>query len=267
MATVPFHIIIPARFASQRLPGKAMKQIDGKPLVAHVHDRAMDCGAESVTVATDDERIQAYCRLHGMDCLMTSPSHPSGTDRIAECIDLLSLRDDDCVVNLQGDEPLTPVSAVHAVASLLDDQRASMSTLAIPITEQVQIRDPNCVKVVIDQEGFALYFSRAPIPFDRDGLHITAQSSETVTADPAAKECPSLALRHVGLYGYRAATVRAFADLPPAQLETLEKLEQLRMLYHGYRIKVMVLQDSFPAGVDTEEDLKRVDELIANRKQ
>ncbi len=242
-----FHIIIPARYASSRLPGKPLIDLAGRPMVAHVVDRARACKPLSVTVATDDARIVACCEALDIPVLMTRSDHPSGSDRLAECCDVLNLEAHEVVLNLQGDEPLTPVAAVQRVVELMDDERADAATAAVRISSLEDWMDPNTVKVVMDRDDYALYFSRAPIPWDRDRL---------MSDLPIMTDTP--VWRHVGLYAYRVSTLKAFTGLPCALIEQSEKLEQLRMMYHGYRIRIARLDDGFPAGVDTPEDLERV---------
>lgn len=242
-----FHIIIPARHASSRLPGKPLIELAGKPMIAHVVDRARACNPSSVTVATDDARIVHCCEALDVPVLMTRSDHPSGSDRLAECCELLGLAPDEVVLNLQGDEPLTPAAAVHRVVDLMRDAQADAATAAVRLTTYAEWMDPNAVKVVIDHQNYALYFSRAPIPWDRDRL---ASSAPGMTDTPV--------WRHVGLYAYRVRTLQAFSRLSAAAIEACEKLEQLRMMYHGYRIRVARLDEGFPAGVDTPEDLERV---------
>jgi 3-deoxy-manno-octulosonate cytidylyltransferase (CMP-KDO synthetase) len=231
-------VVIPARYASTRFPGKPLADLWGKPLVQHVHERARQAqGAERVIVATDDDRIAATARGFGAEVAMTSPEHVSGTDRVAEVARGL---DADLIVNVQGDEPLIEPAAIDAaVAPLAEDDSIPMGTLCCPIEAVEELADPNVVKVVVDRAGFALYFSRLPIPFVRDR-----------SAD--ATRC-----RHVGLYVYRREILLELAALPPTPLEQAEKLEQLRALEHGYSIRVVEIPSAWP-GVDTPGDLERV---------
>ena len=224
-----------------------MLQIGDRPLIQWVWQRAVDSGAASVLVATDDERIRAAALKFGADCLMTSPHHVSGTDRIAETVRTQGFAADDIVVNLQGDEPMMPAGVVAAVAqSLRDVAGAEISTAAAPIRSLQEFLDPNCVKALRDPDGRALYFSRAPVPWPRDSI--------------AAERPASFvgAWRHIGIYAYRVRSLLQFAAWPPTPLETTEKLEQLRALEHGMHIHVVTLPQSPPAGVDTPEDLERV---------
>ena len=238
------HIIIPARYASTRLPGKPLLDIAGLPMIARVVDCARASGARRVVVATDDERIRAAVLAHGADVVMTQSSHVSGTDRLAEAIALLDLDDDEIVVNLQGDEPLMPPRLIRDVADLLvAHPPAVMATACHAITQREEFLNPNVVKVVTDRTGYALYFSRAPIPWPRDAM---------------SSHAPIKAFRHIGLYAYRAGFVARYAAWPACPLETTEALEQLRVLWHGEKIAVLEAEEAPSAGVDTLEDLERV---------
>jgi 3-deoxy-manno-octulosonate cytidylyltransferase (CMP-KDO synthetase) len=248
-----FVVAIPARHGSTRLPGKPLRLIAGEPMIVHVARRAYEAGAAQVVVATDDERIAKALDGHPLLVYMTRPDHASGSDRLAECAELLGWPDDTLVVNLQGDEPLAPPSGIRAVAAALAESGAPMATLATPIDHVEQLFDPNTVKLVRDAGGLALYFSRAPLPWARDAF---AQSRESL---PHGVEF----LRHIGIYAYRAAFLRRFAALPRTPLEAVESLEQLRALEHGHRIAVRLAPDAFPAGVDTAEDLARVEAWFA----
>jgi 3-deoxy-manno-octulosonate cytidylyltransferase (CMP-KDO synthetase) len=247
-----FVVAIPARHASTRLPGKPLRLIAGEPMIAHVARRAREAGAREVVVATDDARIQDALLPLGVKVCMTSEAHVSGTDRLAECATLCGWADDCIVVNLQGDEPLAPPSAIRAAARMLAASGAQIATLAMPIRDSAELFDPNCVKLVRDAQGLALYFSRAPIPWHRDAF---AQDRVRLPAETW--------LRHIGLYAYRVAALRAFAAMPTGALERIESLEQLRVLEAGWRIAVAMTPEPFPAGVDTEEDLARVIEYFA----
>ncbi|MDJ0655884.1 MAG: 3-deoxy-manno-octulosonate cytidylyltransferase [Xanthomonadales bacterium] len=247
-----FSVIIPARYESSRLPGKVLLPLAGKPMIEHVHGVALASGARRVLVATDDSRVEQACRGFGAEVMLTGADHQSGTDRLAECVQRLELADDEVVVNLQGDEPLMPPSQVNRVAAaLLEHGDASIATLCSVITSGAELHDPNAVKVVMDRNGFALYFSRAPIPWDRDAF----------TADPTALS-GATAYRHIGIYAYRAGYLKTLSALPPAPLEVSEKLEQLRALADGARIHVSVVTEAIPAGVDTRSDLQRVEALL-----
>ncbi|QQZ30047.1 3-deoxy-manno-octulosonate cytidylyltransferase [Thiothrix subterranea] len=242
-------LVIPARYASSRLPGKPLRELAGKPLIQHVHERAMAAGFATVLVATDDERIRRVCSAFGAQVAMTASTHETGSDRLAEVVQQQGWADDTIVVNLQGDEPLTPVANLHQLArNLAQYPQASMATLATPIFSETEFLNPNVVKVVRDAQGMALYFSRAPIPLQRD----TGVALE------------DYALRHIGMYAYRAGFLRAFAGMQPAQIEQLEKLEQLRALAHGYRIHVDIAAEIPGAGVDTEDDALRVAAILGD---
>ncbi len=245
-----FTVLIPARMASTRLPDKPLADIGGKPMVVRVAERAAACGAAAVVVACDDERIATACAAHGVRALLTRADHPSGSDRLAEAATALGLADEAIVVNVQGDEPLIDPALVRAVALLLAERGdCVMSTAAHALTEAIEYANPNVVKVVLDAASRALYFSRAPIPVWRDG-------GGALPREPAA-------LRHIGLYAYRAGFLRSFPALPPAPVERAESLEQLRVLWHGHRIAVHVAPEAPGAGVDTPEDLARVRALFA----
>jgi 3-deoxy-manno-octulosonate cytidylyltransferase (CMP-KDO synthetase) len=246
---VGFQVVIPARYASSRLPAKPLADIAGKPMILRVLERALASGAEEVWVASDHPEILAVVEAAGGQAVPTRPDHPSGTDRLAEVVDVLGWPDDTIVVNLQGDEPLMDPALIAAVAAeLAADPEAAIATAAHPIATAEEFFNPNVVKVVCDGRSRALYFSRAPIPWARDDF----ATSRTVL--PA--EFP--ALRHIGLYAYRAAFLRRYAGLAPSPLEDWEALEQLRALWHGYPIRVLGIADPPPAGVDTAEDLERV---------
>ena len=254
MTALDFVVAIPARYASTRLPGKPLRPIAGEPMIVHVARRAQEAGAAEVVVATDDERIAAALAPLGLRVCMTSPAHVSGTDRLAECAARCGWADERIVVNLQGDEPLAPPGAVRAAAQALADSGAELATLAAPIVHAAELFDPNAVKVVRDARGLALYFSRAPVPWHRDRF---AQDRLTLPPGPW--------LRHIGLYAYRVAQLRAFAAMPAGALEQIESLEQLRVLEAGWRIAVALSPAPFPAGVDTEADLARVVAHLENR--
>jgi len=244
-----FYIVIPARYASTRLPGKALADIAGQPMVARVAAAARRAGADGVWVATDDERIVVAGLQHGFDALMTSANHRSGTDRIAEVADRLHWDDADVVVNVQGDEPLIDPALIKAVAEVLHgDPEAALATAAHPLAAAEDFFNPNVVKVVCDADGRALYFSRAPIPWDRDRF---AHSRDSLPADLPA-------LGHIGVYAYRVSFLRRFGQLAAAPLERCESLEQLRALWHGYAIRVVTVDRPPSPGVDTPEDLARV---------
>ncbi|QTD44714.1 3-deoxy-manno-octulosonate cytidylyltransferase [Ottowia testudinis] len=244
-----FTVLIPARLASTRLPNKPLADIGGKPMVVRVAEQAEKSGAAQVIVAADAPEILQACASHGVRAVPTRADHPSGSDRLAEACALLGLAGDDVVVNVQGDEPMIDPALIDAVAHLLMNQPlAQMGTAAHAIKSVEEFVNPNVVKVVTDARGLALTFSRAPLPWWRDGF---AQGITQLPAQPAP-------LRHIGIYSYRAAFLRAFPALPPAPLEQCEALEQLRALWHGHRIAVHVADDAPGAGVDTPEDLARV---------
>lgn len=241
-----FTVIIPARFASSRLPGKPLADINGKPMVVHVMERAQESGAERVIVATDHPDVEQVIRQAGGEVCLTSPDHSSGTERLAEVIERYRLPDDEIIVNIQGDEPMIPPVIVRQVAENLAGSRAGMATLAVPIVGSEDVFNPNAVKVVRDAEGYALYFSRAPIPWDRERF---ARSKEHVGDH---------FLRHIGIYAYRAGFVRRYVSWAPSELEKIELLEQLRVLWYGEKIHVDVAKAIPSVGVDTPEDLERV---------
>jgi 3-deoxy-manno-octulosonate cytidylyltransferase (CMP-KDO synthetase) len=248
-----FRIVIPARYASTRLPGKPLADIAGQPMIVRVAAAARRARSEGVWVATDDERIAAAVRHHGFDAVMTSANHASGTDRIAEVADQLKWDDADIVVNVQGDEPLLDPALIEAVANALrGDPDAAMATAAHPLTTAADFFNPNVVKVVCDVRSRALYFSRAPIPWDRDRF---AVSRDALPVDSPAR-------RHIGLYAYRVSFLRRFGQLAASPLEGCETLEQLRALWHGYPIQVVSTDHLPAAGVDTPEDLERVRRLF-----
>lgn len=248
-----FTVLIPARFASSRLPGKPLADIAGKPMVVRVAERAHASGAHQVAVATDDARIADAVRAHGVDVIMTRESHPTGTDRLAEAASLLKLADDDIVVNAQGDEPLLdPVLMRRVAAALSRHTDAAMATACHPITDVGEAFNPNIVKVVLDAQRYALYFSRATIPWARDAFG----------AGRGAIPNGLPLYRHYGLYAYRVSFLRSFPSLPPAPIEAFEALEQLRALWHGYRIVVEIADGTPAPGVDTDEDLARVRALL-----
>ena len=247
-----FIVAIPARYASTRLPGKPLLPLAGEPMIRHVVRRAQAAGAAQVVVATDDARIAAAVEGSGATIAMTRADHPSGSDRLAECAELLGWADDAIVVNLQGDEPLAPASGIRAVANALAQGEAPMATLVTPIASVDEFLNPNCVKVVVADDGHALYFSRAPVPWPRDAF---AASRDALPAQTPL-------LRHIGIYAYRAGFLRRFTQLAPTPLERTESLEQLRALEHGFRIAVRVAPEVFPPGVDTAEDLAHVEHLL-----
>lgn len=243
-----FIVAIPARFAATRLPGKPLRLIAGEPMVVHVARRALAAGATSVVVATDDQRIADAVAGYPVTVCMTSADHASGTDRLAECASQLGWVEQQIVVNLQGDEPFAPAAGIREVAATLAASRVEMATLAAPFDDCETFFDPNVVKVLRDANGLALYFSRAPVPWHRDRF---AQDRLSPLARPA--------LRHIGIYAYRAGFLQRFSGMGQGCLEQAEGLEQLRVLEAGFRIAVGLSPVAFPPGVDTEEDLERAE--------
>jgi 3-deoxy-manno-octulosonate cytidylyltransferase (CMP-KDO synthetase) len=244
-----FTVVIPARYGSTRLPGKPLLDIAGKPMIRRVWEQACKSGADQVVIATDDERILQVAAAFGAQVCMTSAEHPSGTDRLQQVAAELEFESSHIVVNVQGDEPLLPPAVIDQVARNLEQHTAAgISTLCEPITDLEELRNPNAVKVVRDENGLALYFSRAPIPWPREHFSAAAQ-----LMPPVGKW-----YRHIGIYAYRTAFLHQFVGWPPAPLEELEQLEQLRALYRGVRIHVAQADERVPAGVDTEQDLEAV---------
>jgi 3-deoxy-manno-octulosonate cytidylyltransferase (CMP-KDO synthetase) len=252
-AQLDFTVLIPARMASTRLPNKPLADVVGLPMIVRVARQAQRSGAQQVVVAADDVRIVSACAEHGIQALLTRQDHPSGSDRLAEACQQLGLPADRVVVNVQGDEPLIEPELINQVAlALTQCPQASMSTAAHAITSCADFTNPNVVKVVTDARGIALYFSRAPIPWWRDG-----------PADPLLMQLPDPApLRHVGIYAYRAGFLSLFPQLPVAPIEAVESLEQLRALWHGHAIAVHITDHAPGPGVDTPEDLDRVRALL-----
>jgi 3-deoxy-manno-octulosonate cytidylyltransferase (CMP-KDO synthetase) len=249
-----FTVVIPSRYGSTRLPGKPLADIAGKPMVQRVAERALASAAERVVVATDDERVLEVCQRCGVEALMTRADHASGTDRIQEVAVLLGLPDDALVVNVQGDEPLIPPAVIDQVARNLEQNTAaSIATLCEPVADAGELFNPNAVKVVTDLQGLALYFSRAPIPWERDAFGDAAPAGTT----------PVQARRHLGIYAYRVALLHQFVGWPVAELEALESLEQLRAMANGARIHVAEAVAAVPPGVDTPADLEQVRALLA----
>lgn len=248
-----FTVLIPARLASTRLPNKPLADLGGAPMVVRVAQRALQSSASRAVVAADSEAIVAACKAHGIDAVLTRNDHPSGSDRLAEACELLGLDGQDIVLNVQGDEPLIEPALIDAVARLLIERpEASMSTAAHAIDSVEDFRNPNVVKTVIDAKGLALYFSRAPIAWWRDGF------AGGIHALPSGLK----PLRHVGIYGYRAGFLRAFPAMEQAPVEVVEALEQLRAMWHGHRIAVHITEHAPGPGVDTPQDLERVRKLL-----
>ena len=250
--SLSFRIVIPARYASSRFPGKPLADLCGKPMLQHVYECAQSSGAEQVVIATDDDRIKDEAENFGATVCMTSPDHPSGTDRLAEVSLIYGWDIDDIVVNLQGDEPLTPPEILKQVAlNLADHPSAGIATLSTPIQDVDDVFDPNIVKVVSDAEGYALYFSRAPIPWNRDaGKNMTQEQANSYQ-------------RHLGIYAYRVNFLHAYTNMMPCALEHVEKLEQLRALYSGIPIHVEEAVRLPGPGIDTPDDLAAVAQLIS----
>jgi len=250
-------VVIPARYASTRLPGKPLLEIAGKPMIERVWQQACQSKAQRVLIATDDKRILAACQCFGAEALLTSPEHNSGSERLAEVARLLDLSDDEIIVNVQGDEPLIPPELIDQVAdNLQQNPTASIATLAEPIESAEQLFNPNCVKVSCNQQNFALTFSRAPLPWPRDAF---AKSREHLPKNITW-------WRHIGIYAYRAGFLQDFIRWGSCELEQCEQLEQLRALWHGAKIHVAPALCSPPAGIDTPEDLERVRKLLAAQK-
>ena len=250
----PFKVVVPARYGSSRLLGKPLAELHGKPMIVHVAERCMASGAEEVLVATDDARIVEAVMAAGFEAMMTRADHPSGSDRVMEVARARSWPDEAIVINVQGDEPRIPPAVIEQVAQILQaDPTRPVATLCEPIRNPATLTDPNAVKVVRDLGGRALYFSRAPIPFERD--------------DPSAGSGQEpgrpLGLRHVGIYGYRLSALERFVELPVSELERIEQLEQLRLLENGIQIIVADACEPVPAGVDTPADLERARAEIA----
>jgi 3-deoxy-manno-octulosonate cytidylyltransferase (CMP-KDO synthetase) len=249
-----FKVVIPARIGSTRLPGKPLRLIAGKPMIAHVCERAQEANADDIVVATDDERIADTVSALGIKAVMTNPYHQSGTERIAEVAQLCSWAVNDIVVNLQGDEPLIPPAYIRDVAATLSAQHhAGIATLATPITDIAEIFNPNAVKVVLNKLGYAMYFSRAAIPWDRTCF---ANGQQEPIGD-------MVYLRHIGMYAYTVGFLQRYCQWQPSLLESVESLEQLRILWHGEAIAVKTVDHAPPAGVDTEDDLMRVERIFA----
>lgn len=248
-----FKIVIPARYSSSRLPGKPLLDIAGKPMIQHVFERAKESLADEVIIATDDARIEQAALGFGADVCMTRSDHPSGTDRLAEVAAIRSFDDQDIIINVQGDEPCLPAKLINQVADDLDNHKdADIASLYSQIVEEKQIFDPNVVKTVMDNDGYAMYFSRAPIPWMRD--HFNRDSS-------LPPELPHY--RHIGLYGYRASFLKHYSELAPCVLEQEESLEQLRAMFYGKKIHLSAAKIDSGHGVDTEEDLMAVRKLLS----
>ena len=252
-----FVVVIPARYASTRLPGKPLADIHGKPMVQHVVEKALQSGADRVIVATDDERVQQALLSTGVEVCMTSPDHQSGTERLAEVCRHYGFAADTIIVNVQGDEPLIPPAIIRQVADNLAAATAPMATLSVPIKDAEEAFNPNAVKVVTDKDGYALYFSRASIPWDRDRF----AASDRISG--SHEQIGDHYQRHIGIYAYRAGFIQRYVDWAPSVLEQVEALEQLRVLWYGEKIHVAQALEAPPVGVDTQADLDKVRALLA----
>lgn len=255
-----FTVVIPARHASTRLPGKMLLSLGGKPMIQHVYERATESGASRVIVATDHSSIVEAVKEFNGESILTSESHQSGTERLAEVIEKLDIDDSEFIVNVQGDEPLIEPDIIRGVAKNLElNPSASISTVCTPINTPQELHNPNIVKVVMDKNNKALYFSRAPVPWARDRYH-NREWSEIQSVDISDLEVTYY--RHIGIYAYTAQFVRTYASLPASPLEKVESLEQLRALYNGYQISVFVSDQAAGIGIDTQEDYDRVKDII-----
>lgn len=257
-----FHVIIPARLKSTRLPNKPLADIHGIPMIVHVAKQAAKSNAQSITVAADHPDIIQACEAHGIHAVLTDPTHPSGSDRLAQACELLHLAPHELVVNVQGDEPLMPVELINACAKeLADHPDCAISTAAHPIHQNSEYNNPNVVKVVCNVQGKALYFSRAPIPWWRDGnLSLAAGQPPQQANQNIAQLSP---MRHIGIYAYRVQFLKCFPTLAVSPLEKLESLEQLRALWHGENIAVHITNEQPAPGVDTPQDLERIRQILA----
>jgi 3-deoxy-manno-octulosonate cytidylyltransferase (CMP-KDO synthetase) len=262
---VSFKAVIPARYASTRLPAKPLLDLGGKPMVVRVAERAQESGADEILVATDHPEVAAAARAHGVEVVLTRADHPTGTDRLAEVVAQRGWGGDTLIVNVQGDEPLIDPQLITRTASQLAATQAAIATVGHAIHDLADFLNPNVVKLVCRADGDALYFSRAPIPWARDALARLREAHGGTL--PAGGPMPEgvTAWRHVGLYAYRASFLQAYAGLSPAPLEAVESLEQLRALHHGYRISVAIVAEAPAAGVDTPEDAARMQALFRDR--
>lgn len=268
-----FHVVIPARHASTRLPGKPLLPIAGKPMVIRVAEQAAQSGAQQIWIATDHHAIANVVHQHGFKACLTRETHASGTDRVAEVVEKQGWSDDTIVVNVQGDEPLIPPELIRAVAEHLHQHpECAIATACHAIHDEASFRNPNIVKAVLDKNGNALYFSRAPIPWPRDAFKALSSPegrdgcSSSLRGEGGRGELPHdlPVLRHIGIYAYRASFLHAYGQLAPAPIENFEALEQLRALYHGHKIGVFIAEQAPPCGVDTEQDLHAVRQLFSN---
>jgi len=267
-----FHVVIPARHASTRLHGKPLLPIAGKPMVVRVAEQAAKSGAQQIWIATDHHAIVNAVHEHGFKACLTRDSHTSGTDRIAEVVEQQGWTDDTIVVNVQGDEPLMPPDLIRAVAEHLHNHpECAIATACHALHDEASLRNPNIVKTVLDQHGNALYFSRAPIPWPRDAFRVLSSSEgrddcpSSLRGEVGRGELPAglPVLRHIGIYAYRASFLRAYGQLAPVVIEHFEALEQLRALYYGYKIGVVIADQAPPVGVDTEQDLHAARQIFA----
>lgn len=267
-----FHVVIPARHASTRLHGKPLLPIAGKPMVVRVAEQAAKSGAQQIWIATDHHAIANVVHEHGFKACLTRDSHASGTDRIAEVVEQHGWPDDTIVVNVQGDEPLMPPELIRAVAEHLHSHpECAIATACHALHDEASLRNPNIVKAVLDQHGNALYFSRAPIPWPRDAFRVLSSPEgrddcpSSLRGEVGRGELPAglPVLRHIGIYAYRASFLRAYGQLAPTAIEHFEALEQLRALYYGYKIGVVIAERAPPAGVDTEQDLHVAREIFS----
>lgn len=255
-----FSVIIPARYASSRLPGKPLADIAGKPMIQHVWQQAQKSGAERIIIATDHTEVAAVARGFGAEVCMTSEKHNSGTERLAEVVAKCGLAADEIIVNVQGDEPLIPPAIIRQVAENLADNPVKMATLAVKIDDAEELFNPNVVKVLTDQNGFVLYFSRAVIPWDRDQFALLKKGEINETELNLAKNSY---LRHIGLYAYRAGFIQQYIAWQPTALEQIESLEQLRVLWYGEKIHLALANEVPAVGVDTFEDLEKVRQILS----
>lgn len=249
-----FKVVIPARYASTRLPGKLLLDIAGKPMIQHVYERALSSGAESVVIATDDDRIRKVAEDFGASVCMTSPDHQSGTERLAEAVVALGYAEEDIIVNLQGDEPLVPAVVIRQVAEdLVKYENARVATLYEPIKTMEELFNPNNVKVVMNKRGYALYFSRAPVAWDREHFQIPPRKDQKLVTEH---------FRHVGIYAYHAGFLQEYMEWESSDLEKMERLEQLRVLWNGGRVHLTQAKEVVPFDVNTQEDLEKVRQLL-----
>ena len=252
-----FTVIIPARYASSRLPGKPLADIAGKPMIQHVFEQAKQSGASRIIIATDNEQVATAAKNFGAEVCMTAESHNSGTERLAEVVEKLAIPDNEIIVNIQGDEPLIPPVIVKQVAENLAKYPVNMASLAVNIDEPEELFNPNVVKVLTDKDGYVLYFSRAAIPWDRDQF---AKMDDVTKLQLSAQY-----LRHIGIYAYRAGFIKHYVQWQPTALEHIEKLEQLRVLWNGEKIHVELAKEVPAVGVDTAEDLEKVRSILTKK--